>query len=1168
MKSVATGAARATFGDGTTERANFCVHLLGQPRFTLFGQPHRFSAPPRTLPLLAYLLLHRNAHLTRQSVALALWPDDSEEAARTNLRRHLHHLKEALPSLDTPWFVADGETLRWQADSQASFDVELFERRIAAGELDEAVAIYAGDLLPSLYDDWIVADRERLRALYNGALETLLVRARSRREFALASDYAHRILLEDPWREDTLRQLMSIRYESGDRTGALRDFETFAQRLQSELNAEPMAETIALREIILRSGSLPEHPHYSESPKPSRPAAGAHLLPFVGRGRELKHLIEAWERAARGNGSLLFLSGEAGIGKSRLAAELALFASGQGARVLRGATSPVEEAPYQAIREVLRDAAPLFDSLDIRPIWLSTISILIPTIANQLGILPPPSLDPDRERERLFEALAETFTSFSRQRPALVVLEDLHWAGASSLAALEFVARRTREHPALIVVTYRSEDVVVDHPLSALRRRLSGEELAGHVALEGLSADDVAELVGVVPGLADGTGALARTIANASGGNPLFVGELLSHSTETRSQSELPRGISDTILARSKLLSTTGRLLAQIASVVGDTFDVESVREVSGYDENAVLDGLGELIDRRMIRESTEPRSEFGFAHHVIQDAIYHSVDEKRRVRWHRRIASVLERLPESERLSSIGLLARHWDLSGDAATAATRYLTAAQRASSLYAHEESVRHATRGLELATEDDIRFDLLMTREAANHFLNEPVAQGRDLEELRKSARVAMDGQAHCRVLERTIKLSLDLNDRPLEIESIELLLKKANSIDDDYWRAVGYQRSAIHLWSTGQLALSSASNSRSAELFERIRDDHGRFTAACLASVAAGQAGDFGRAADQIATASGIALFSGDPSMIADAARARATFALFRCDVAAAQEAANELLQMSRSIGNRGLEIDAHYMLGSVAAVSWQVEEARQHFEDARGLGEMQANKHFLAVALNLSANLAEELGKLDDAVLFARRGVALAEALRADAIRGQGLISLASVALLRGEPTDCMQLCTDALELARSRDAAQLASLMGKAKAQLGDLGGAIELFEGAIPELRSHGNFEPAFGAALSAASTYLAAGQLGAAQRYVDELVRDMESFDLSFPKYVRPRVFWTAGRVLHATGKTEQAETMFKRARAEFEELRDAIPDAETRDCFSALPHYQEILAYCPL
>ena len=231
--------------------ANSRIHLLGQPRFTLFGQPHRFSAPPRTLPLLAYLLLHRNAHLTRQSVALALWPDDSEEAARTNLRRHLHHLKEALPSLDTPWFVADGETLRWQADSQASFDVELFERRIAAGELDEAVAIYAGDLLPSLYDDWIVADRERLRALYNGALETLLVRARSRREFALASEYAHRILLEDPWREDRLRQLMSIRYESGDRTGALRDFETFAQRLQSELNAEPMAETIALREIIL-----------------------------------------------------------------------------------------------------------------------------------------------------------------------------------------------------------------------------------------------------------------------------------------------------------------------------------------------------------------------------------------------------------------------------------------------------------------------------------------------------------------------------------------------------------------------------------------------------------------------------------------------------------------------------------------------------------------------------------------------------------------------------------------------------------------------------------------------------------------------------------------------------------------------------------------------------
>ena len=201
VKRVATPGASGAAGMVLDEASTFEIRLFGQPRFAVSGKPHRFSAPPRTLPLLAYLLLHRGAHLTRENIAFALWPDDSEEEARANLRRHLHHLKEALPHSDAPWFVAEGETVSWQTPSDAWFDVDAFERHIAAQELDEAVALYAGDLLACVYDDWIIAERERLRAQFLTALEKLLLRARSRREFAAAADCARRILENDPWRE-------------------------------------------------------------------------------------------------------------------------------------------------------------------------------------------------------------------------------------------------------------------------------------------------------------------------------------------------------------------------------------------------------------------------------------------------------------------------------------------------------------------------------------------------------------------------------------------------------------------------------------------------------------------------------------------------------------------------------------------------------------------------------------------------------------------------------------------------------------------------------------------------------------------------------------------------------------------------------------------------------
>src|SRR5579863_9197297 len=261
------------------------IHLFGHPRFVLGAEPFKFGAPPKTLPLLAYLVIHRHAAISREKLAFTLWEDDTEEDARANLRRHLHHLQRALPAVDpsTPWVLSDGDTLQWNPDSPSWIDVCEFDRLVSSdGTRETAVAVYGGELLDTLYDEWIFPHRDRLRNEYLSALSDLLVEARGERNSAKATAYAQAILSNDPWREDTVRALMAVRYESGDRAGALSVYDQFDRRLRDEMNADPMPETTALRDAIRRNEELPAGGSLklrSDAPD----AEGGPLLPFVGR---------------------------------------------------------------------------------------------------------------------------------------------------------------------------------------------------------------------------------------------------------------------------------------------------------------------------------------------------------------------------------------------------------------------------------------------------------------------------------------------------------------------------------------------------------------------------------------------------------------------------------------------------------------------------------------------------------------------------------------------------------------------------------------------------------------------------------------------------------------------------------------------------------------------
>ena len=296
------------------------VRLFGQAQLRWAGEPLPVRVPPRAVSLLAYLLLNREKPLPRDAVAFTFWTDLPEVEARTKLRTHLHYLTSAgLPpaAVETPWLLADKRSVRWNPAAPVWIDVAEFER--LAGEPSQApaaVELYAGDLLAGCDDEWLEAPRTHLRERQLGLLRDLIERSRGNGDRALAIGYSQRLLAIDPWREDAIREQMTLRHESGDRAGALQLYREFAQRLKAELGVDPTAETAAVYERVA-STDAPTATVRNEPP------AHEHNVPvdiasFVGREREIGEV-----RALVENSRLVTVLGAGGVGKTRLALHVA-----------------------------------------------------------------------------------------------------------------------------------------------------------------------------------------------------------------------------------------------------------------------------------------------------------------------------------------------------------------------------------------------------------------------------------------------------------------------------------------------------------------------------------------------------------------------------------------------------------------------------------------------------------------------------------------------------------------------------------------------------------------------------------------------------------------------------------------------------------------------------
>jgi DNA-binding SARP family transcriptional activator len=737
------------------------VRLFGQVALILDGQAFRLATPRKSLQVLAYLLLHRDAPVSRDYLAFLIWPDEDEGTARMRLRATISDLLRVLPQPAHDFVGSSTDALWWNRESELWLDVDAFvDASKDAARLEEAVALYRGDLLPELYDEWLEDVRERLRNIYQTVLAQLVSELRKRGDLPQAIAIAHRILEGDSWREDIVRRIVALRYELGDAAGAIHEYRQFSARLREEMGVDPMPETVSLAERILKGLATGTNESEAAAGIDSQVRERAQLLPFRGREREIERLSEAWSRAKMQRGGVVFVGGDPGIGKSRLVREFAASVEESGGRALYGATGFPEAFPYQSLVEALRGQLPLVAALDIGPTWLAALSAVVPEVAVRVAGLPQlPTIGADDQRLRLFEAFGRTFVGLARPRPLLVVLEDLHWASQATFDALGFLARRASGDRVLFLVTFRDDETLARHPLRKLQREAKIDGNAVSLSVLPLDAGVVERILGEMGTPFEGTlPAFAASLYHRSSGNPLFLTQLLESPSP---QESVPATVASLVGARVAALSAETQTVAEVAALAGQRFSAELLRDVTGYNDATVDLALDELLDRRIVQE-TAGRGilPYAFGHQLVQQAIAQLAEPGRLRERSRRMARALKQLYPERAREFASQVAAHLEAAAQSDEAAAEYLIAGEYALDLGAPDDARRHIDRGLALATERGTRAGLLRERQRIDERASNVAEERVDLDELAAVADEFDDEDLRCRVLLRRARIAFN------------------------------------------------------------------------------------------------------------------------------------------------------------------------------------------------------------------------------------------------------------------------------------------------------------------------------------------------------------------------------------------------------------------------
>ena len=634
--------------------------------------------------LVARLAVSANQPVPKERLIDDIWPGTPSSGAGSTLSSHISLIRQLIGS-DRIEHIAGGYRLIVRA---GELDTSEFEDQLEVGRdalrarrlesavvhLRAALGLWRGRALADVLDAaWARGEIARLEESRLGAEELLLEARLGLGHHREAIAEAEAAVEDAPFREQRWATLMLALYRSDRQADALRAFQRLRRLLNDELGIEPSSALADLEQaVVLQSPELRRDPQTLESLGTStRPNGrvttepGADLVEelcgplttFVGRTRELNRLRKAYSEAVDGHRSLVLVGGEPGIGKSCLAAAFARHVQDEGGVILLGRCTEGSGVPYQPFVEAVdrfveQSPRMLLESHVVE--HGGELSRLSPAFERQFpSARPRSSSDPDTDRYLTFSAVSGLLKDGADRQPMLVVLEDLHWADASTVELFRHLIAHVRQSPLVLLATFRANEVDDDSRLGTLLTECWRDQQMSRIELDGLRQSDVQTLSATLAPDHIGAGTMsdfARELTEETDGNPLFICELLrhmagSHTADTgavpwSTPGGIPASLQDIIGQRVRSLGTrTARILA-VASVIGVEFDVATLAEVAEIEAGTAADLIDGAVGAALVR-GTEGDA-MRFSHALVQRTLYQGLLPVRRRQLHGKVAAAI----------------------------------------------------------------------------------------------------------------------------------------------------------------------------------------------------------------------------------------------------------------------------------------------------------------------------------------------------------------------------------------------------------------------------------------------------------------------------------------------------------------------------------------------
>jgi len=490
-------------------------------------------------------------------------------------------------------------------------------------------------------------------------------------------------------------------------------------------SAENLFKTLReVSEEFLRETLVPAHKPGMVVPSP-RPIA-VREIQLIDRVEEMSLLRQAVDRGVRGEGGLVFLYGEAGIGKTRLARELRAYARLRGMQVLYGRCPALFRMdgvpPYvlwsEVVRDYLENSNPeqLYRVIGFYP---AEVAKLVPEIIQKLRAIPQSfPISPEHEQNRLFEAVSQFIINISREAPLLVILDDLQWTDPSSLLLLHYLARGVGKAPLLLLGAYRSTDIDGKHPLTQVLTELNRERLPQSVSLKRMSLNDVSEMIRQMLEQDDVPPEFCGLVYEKTRGNPFFAEEVVKSLKEDEiifregdkwkfrevAGIEFPETVKSVVKARISRLDDECQNVLTMASFIGNDVTCGALCGVTGIEEDKMVEIIDKILKTGLLKHRViRGEDTCSFADIIVRDVVYEEVSPFKRKKLHGVVGQALEKVYALKIEEHFGELASHFLESGDKGKALDYFSRAGERAAKIYANAEAISYFQSALKLLEE---------------------------------------------------------------------------------------------------------------------------------------------------------------------------------------------------------------------------------------------------------------------------------------------------------------------------------------------------------------------------------------------------------------------------------------------------------------------------------